>query len=147
MAWIYFHIFFQLSFILFFSVAKLACYVNADPKNPAGRERKYGESMLISVMTPIATLFPKSSRFSTRRLVKNQEYPAQEVGEDAHKNLRPFYRYLKAFVYEFFFLAQTSYGPAGSPVRSPAVLSPSPEYLTPPPSASDVERKIKDLVS
>ena len=71
-------------------MAKLACYVNANPKNPAGRERKYGESMLISVMTPIATLFPKSSRFSTRRLVKNQEYPAQEVGEDAHKNLRPF---------------------------------------------------------
>lgn len=41
---------------------------------------------------------------------------------------------------------RTSYGPAGSPVRSPAVLSPSPEYLTPPPSASDVERKIKDLI-
>ena len=103
--------------------------------------------MLISVMTPIATLFPKSSRFSTRRLVENQEYPAQEVGEDGHKSLRPFDRYLKAFVNEIFFIAQTSYGPAGSPVRSPAVLSPSTEYLTPPPSASDVERKIKDLVS
>lgn len=41
---------------------------------------------------------------------------------------------------------RTSYGPAGSPVRSPAVLSTSSEYLTPPPSASDVERKIKDLI-
>lgn len=105
--------------------------------------------MPVSVMTLIATLFPESYRFSARRLVKNQEYPAQEVAQDAHKNLRPFDRYLKPFVYEivFFSLAQTSYGPAGSPVRSPAVLSTSSEYLTPPPSASDVERKIKDLVS
>lgn len=32
-----------------------------------------------------------------------------------------------------------------SPVRSPARI-PSPESLTPPPSATDVERKIKDAV-
>ena len=32
-----------------------------------------------------------------------------------------------------------------SPVRSPAMI-PSPESLTPPPSATDVERKIKDAV-
>ena len=49
--------------------------------------RKYGELMLVSVMTPIATLFPRSSRFSTCRLVKNQGYPAQEVAQDAHNNL------------------------------------------------------------
>ena len=41
---------------------------------------------------------------------------------------------------------QASYEPAVSPVRSP-VRIPSPEYVTPPPSASDVERKIKDGVS
>ena len=34
---------------------------------------------------------------------------------------------------------------AMSPVRSPARI-PSPESLTPPPSATDVERKIKDAV-
>lgn len=34
---------------------------------------------------------------------------------------------------------------AMSPVRSPARIS-SPESLTPPPSATDVERKIKDAV-
>jgi len=40
---------------------------------------------------------------------------------------------------------RASYGPAVSPVRSP-VRVPSPEFLTPPPSASDVERKIKDVI-
>lgn len=40
---------------------------------------------------------------------------------------------------------RTSYGPVASPARSPVII-PSPEYLTPPPSASDVERKIKDLI-
>lgn len=87
-------------------MAKLACYVNADPKNPAGWERTYGEAMPVSVMTLIATLFPESYRFSARRLVKNQEYPAQEVAQDAHKNLRPFDRYLKSFVYEIFFFSR-----------------------------------------
>ena len=130
-------------------MAKLACYVNADPKNPAGRERTYGEAMLVSVMTLIATLFPESYRFSARRLVKNKNTLLKRLHRMPIKTYDPLIAisnpsFMKLF---FFSLAQTSYGPAGSPVRSPAVLSPSPEYLTPPPSASDVERKIKDLVS
>ena len=43
-------------------------------------------------------------------------------------------------------LFQASYEPAVSPVRLP-VRIPSAEFVTPPPSASDVERKIKDGVS
>lgn len=44
------------------------------------------------------------------------------------------------------YLFQASYEPAVSPVRSP-VRIPSPETVTPPLSASDVERNIKDAVS
>lgn len=44
------------------------------------------------------------------------------------------------------FLFQASYEPAVSPVRS-SVRIPSPETVTPPLSASDVERNIKDAVS
>ncbi|XP_020616607.1 EF-hand calcium-binding domain-containing protein 6-like [Orbicella faveolata] len=40
---------------------------------------------------------------------------------------------------------KASYEPAVSPVRSP-VRIPSPETVTPPPSASDVERNIKDAI-
>lgn len=40
---------------------------------------------------------------------------------------------------------RASYEPAVSPVRSP-VRIPSPEFLTPPPSASDVEKKIKEAI-
>ena len=43
-------------------------------------------------------------------------------------------------------LFQASYEPAVSPVRSP-VRIPSPDTVTPPLSASDVERNIKDAVS
>lgn len=139
-------------FILFFlwqcSLAMLTQITKAQLVKE-GR-RNYGESMLVSVMTQIATLFPESSRCSTCCLVKNPEYPSEEGAQDTHRNLWLFDRYLRQTLRLMklsLFLAQTSYGPAGSPVRSADVVSPSLEYPTPPPSASDVERKIKDLVS
>ena len=52
---------------------------------------------------------------------------------------------IDAFV-TLLYLFQASYEPAVSPVRSP-VRIPSPETVTPPLSASDVERNIKDAVS
>ena len=51
-------------------------------------------------------------------------------------------RYNRGMVYLF----QALYEPAVSPVRSP-VRIPSPETVTPPLSASDVERNMKDAVS
>lgn len=75
---------------LVFPVAKLACYVNADPKSPVCRRWKTEVRRIDASVSNDTNrnLVPKVfSRFSTCRLVKNQGYPAQEVAQDAHNNL------------------------------------------------------------
>ena len=67
-------------------------------------------------------------------------------GKEKNRSYQVVYRFpLKTFVTSLY-LFQASYEPAVSPVRSP-VRIPSPETVTPPLSATDVERNIKDAVS